>query len=106
MTRTLWLSMLAALGLSLLLVSPAAALKPAPCNDIHQPVLCFSDGYIYWNICFANAAHAFNCVPYDPRAFNAAMSTPDLCPSSVERINLWEPSVCRNSVVGLRLGAA
>ncbi|MDX2000743.1 MAG: hypothetical protein SF066_23725 [Thermoanaerobaculia bacterium] len=93
MKRTLWSSMLAALALALLLVSPVAALKPAPCDDVHRPVLCYSDGFIYWNICFANAAGAALCVPYDPRVLNFDTSTLNFC-SNIEAkcCDIWSPA--------------
>jgi hypothetical protein len=36
---------------------------PTLCPDIYAPVIC-SNGKVYPNQCYANKAHAKNCVPY------------------------------------------
>lgn len=57
-----------AVVLGLALVASAAprseARPPVFCPDVYAPVRC-SDGNVYSNSCYAAAAGATGCVPYD-----------------------------------------
>jgi len=54
---------LAVFAVSMLAVSAHAA-GPPVCPQIYAPVIC-SNGKIYPNQCYADKAHAKNCVPYN-----------------------------------------
>ncbi|NOT01562.1 MAG: hypothetical protein HOP29_13145 [Phycisphaerales bacterium] len=41
----------------------AASGGPKLCPEIYAPVIC-DNGKVYPNLCYANKAHAKNCVPY------------------------------------------
>ena len=48
------------------LAAAAFASGPPVCPEVYAPVIC-SNGHIYPNLCYAQKAHAKNCVPYiDP----------------------------------------
>ena len=51
-----------ALSLSALAATPSEAARPL-CPDVYAPVIC-SNGRVYSNSCYANAAGATGCVPY------------------------------------------
>ena len=52
----------AAAAVSMLWVSSATA-GPKLCPQIYAPVIC-DNGKVYPNQCYADKAHAQNCVPY------------------------------------------
>jgi len=45
------------------LLAESALAGPPLCPQIYAPVIC-SNGKIYPNQCYADKAHAKNCVPY------------------------------------------
>lgn len=54
---------LIALAGGVLVSAVHAAGDAGACPDIVRPVIC-SNGHVYINQCYANLAHAKNCVPY------------------------------------------
>ena len=44
-------------------LATAVQAGPPVCPEIYAPVIC-SNGKVYPNQCFADRAHAKNCVPY------------------------------------------
>jgi len=57
------LLLVAAAGGALASAVSAAGGGGSNCPDVWNPVIC-SNGQVYSNLCYANLAHAKNCVPY------------------------------------------
>ena len=57
------LSGLALIAAAIGALSSSVFAGPPLCPQIYAPVLC-SNGKVYPNLCYADRAHAKNCVPY------------------------------------------
>jgi len=85
---------------------PAATAAPASpetggqtrCPEIYAPVIC-DNGKVYVNQCFADKAHAKNCVPYGAAAISDECSSSDAARPPINCPDIVKPVICDNGVV-------